>query len=157
MSEAAQTGLVRIVFRLEPNAWHGSVTERLWAQPVGTRRYRLRNSPFFAFGVSAEDVVFADEREGELWFAGVSLHGGHSTYRIKVTGAAHDRFEQYWRPLQQLGCSYEEGVVLAVDVPPKTDIHAAYAALEAGELAGVWDFEEGHCGHPPETVTEDST
>ena len=23
----------------------------------------------------------------------------------------------------------------------------AYRALEAGEAAGVWDFEEAHCGH----------
>jgi hypothetical protein len=49
------------------------------------------------------------------------------------------------------GCSYEEGVVLSVDVPPSVDIYAVYDLLEAGEIAGVWAFEEGHCGHPLHT------
>ena len=37
--------------------------------------------------------------------------------------------------------------LLAIDVPPETDVHAAYALLEKGETDGFWDFEEGHCGH----------
>lgn len=53
-----------------------------------------------------------------------------------------------WSPLEALGCSYEEGPVLAVDVPRCADIHAVYELLEAGASRNVWDFEEGHCGHP---------
>jgi hypothetical protein len=34
-----------------------------------------------------------------------------------------------------------------VDVPPTTDIYAAYDALSRGEIEGVWDFEEVHVGH----------
>jgi hypothetical protein len=140
------SGLVRVVFELEPNAWHGSATERLWAEPVVVGRYRLRNTPFFVFGVSAEDIVFAKERQGRLLFAGVSLRGGHSSYRIAVSD--QHLFDRSWKHLQALGCSYEEGQVLAVDVPPRADIHEVYELLEAGERAGAWDFEEGHCGHP---------
>ena len=44
--------------------------------------------------------------------------------------------------------SYEEGDALAVDVPPKADIYEVYSLLEAGEQNGVWEFDEGHCGHP---------
>ncbi|PYM56194.1 MAG: hypothetical protein DMD77_17060, partial [Candidatus Rokuibacteriota bacterium] len=32
----------------------------MWAQKVTDNRYRLRNSPYFARGVSIEDVVFAE-------------------------------------------------------------------------------------------------
>jgi len=32
-------------------------------------------------------------------------------------------------------------------VPSTTNIYEAYAALQAGEDADVWTFEEGHCGH----------
>ena len=43
-----------------------------------------------------------------------------------------------------LGCSYEGGNgLLAVDVPPGAEVRVAQDLLLAGELAGVWEFEEG--------------
>jgi hypothetical protein len=141
--------LVKVVFKLDAAEWHRSSTESLWAESVGGDRFRLRNVPFFAFGVSNQDVVFAEEMENTLFFKAVSLRGGHSTYRLRLlVTRSSERFEESWRPLKDLGCSYEEGAVLAVDVPPAADIYAVYSALDAGEGAGVWDFEEGHCGHP---------
>lgn len=141
-------GLVRIVFELDASKWHGNARERLWAEPVGSGRYRLRNTPFFAFGVSFEDIVFSEERDGEIFFAGTSIAGGHSTYRLMLlVKRTDDSFLKYWQPLQSLGCTFEEGIVLAVDVPPSTDVHEAYRLLDAGEVAGIWSFEEGHCGH----------
>jgi len=51
---------------------------------------------------------------------------------------------------QALGCSYEQatGHYLSVDIPPKVDIYQAYGLFQAGESAGAWELEEGHCGHP---------
>lgn len=142
--------LVKVIFALERNAWHGSATESLWAERVDDRRFRLRNAPFYAHGVSAEDIVIAEERDDEFWFSHVMLRGGHSTYRlfVKKETSAQD-FERYWRPLQKLGCAYEEGPVLAVDVPARANIQKAYEQFAAGYRACVWDFEEGHCGHCP--------
>ncbi|NVB39641.1 DUF4265 domain-containing protein [Pseudenhygromyxa sp. WMMC2535] len=136
---------MRILFHLDSSEWHGSTTERLWAEGVGNGRYRLRNSPFYAFGVSLGDVVFANLKDGELEYCGTSIAGGHSTYRIiKIC----DRlFASYWSPLQEIGCTYEEGPVFTVDIPPSTDIYQAYNLLQHGENDKVWDFEEGHCGH----------
>ena len=37
--------------------------------------------------------------------------------------------------------------LLAVDVPPDTDINVVYTLLDKGEKDGIWSFEEGHCGH----------
>ena len=122
--------LRKIFFRLEEGAWHGSATESLWAEPVPGGRYRLRNSPFYAFDVSAEDVVFVQEEEGLLFFTGVSLRGGHSTDRImKSKGLQPADFERYWEPLRQVGCSYEEGPgrLLAVDVPLRVDFPYVYS------------------------------
>lgn len=143
--------LIKIVFILEAEAWHGYATETVWAEEIGGGRYRLRNAPFYAFGVSAEDVVFTkSDSEGRLIFAGVSLHGGHSTYRI-IWLQPHDEvtFRNFWEPLEVLGCTYEQAYdyLLAVDVPPKADIYNVYQLLERGEAAGIWHFEEGHCGH----------
>lgn len=68
--------------------------------------------------------------------------------------SAKGDFEKYWSPLEKLlGCTYESSkdpeTVFAVDVPPEVDVHAAYGLLEDGERANVWEFGEGHCGHPP--------
>lgn len=142
--------LVKVVFRLEPGAWHGNATERLWAEPLGKNRFRLRNSPFYAFGVSNNDVVLGTETEGQTLFRNVLVRSGHSTYRLRprTRDLSAPSFARAWNPLQTLGCSYEEGPVLAVDVPPSADIYAVYDLLNAGETSGVWEFEEGHCGHP---------
>lgn len=150
MKRTHSSATEKVRFNLDPEAWHGSATETLWAEKVAEGRYRLRNSPFFAFGVSVEDVVFGGELDegGAHPFLGVSLRGGHSTYRIMHRSQDARVFEKYWQPLEDLGCTYEEGEVLAVDVPPNIDIYAVYALLDAGEQDGAWYFEEGHCGHP---------
>ena len=142
--------LVKVVFQLEPGAWHGSGTETLWAERINERRFRLRNVPFFVFGVSVEDVIFARETGSVFEFEGVSIHAGHSTYRI-IAGATSgpEQINSKWQELEQMGCTYEQGPgrLRAVDVPPEADIHKVYALLEEGEREGIWGFEEGHCGH----------
>lgn len=147
-----QEELVKVFFQLDPEAWHGSAVESMWAETVGLRRFRLRNVPFFVYGVSAEDVIFARLVKDVLEFEGVSIHSGHSTYRImtKETTGSAAMFEQNWQALAQLGCTYEQGPgsLKAVDVPPSANIYKVYELLEKGVREGVWDFEEGHCGHP---------
>ncbi|MEM7137922.1 MAG: DUF4265 domain-containing protein [Myxococcota bacterium] len=150
MHQPKRQGLVKVVFRLESDAWHGSATETLWGTLLSDGRVRLENSPFFAFGVSFRDIVAVEEANGELVFDRVVIFGGHSTYRIIKTSNEEALFERYWKALRDIGCTYEEGRVLAVDLPPDTDVYAAYDALQAGEDAGAWGFEEGHCGHPLE-------
>ena len=80
------------------------------------------------------------------------MRGGHLTSRLLRDSEVSEAepFLSPWRPLQALGCSYEQANATryAVDVPPHVDIHAAYRLLEEGESKGIWSFEEGHCGHP---------
>ena len=145
------SGLVRIVFELGGDTWHGFSAERVWAAPVAGGRFRLRNSPFYAHGVSFEDVVFAKPGpDGSLIFSGVSIRSGHSTYRVFAkSDIGSDDFQRYWTPLRELGCSFEQATAhyLSMDVPPSADIRLACELLQAGESAGAWEFEEGHCGH----------
>ncbi len=151
---------MKVSFPLEADAWHGNVAENMWAEKIGGDRYRLRNSPFYVHGVSMGDVVFAEaEKDGRLVFGGVSIRGGHSTYRIMLKSPAENSaFLKFWNPIEALGCRYEgvEGKLLAIDVPPSADIHEMYGLLEAGEQADVWEFEEGHCGHAVDEATEGS-
>lgn len=153
MGNDGTSGLAKVTFHLEPGAWHGSATETVWAEPVAPGQYRLRNVPFYAFDVSYGDVVGTGDDTGRLVFGSVLRRGGHSTYRLLLKESLRDQFEAFWKPLADCGCTYEEGhrPLLAVDVPAEADIFEVYRRLEAGELAGVWSFEEGHCGHQVKT------
>jgi hypothetical protein len=148
MTTDDKSGLVKIVFRLDPGAWHGSATESLWAGPVSSNCYRLLNVPFYVFGVNYEDVIEAENTDGVLTFARVVTRSGHSTYRILLNKDSGERFGAFWAPLAEQGCTYEEGhpPLLAVDVPADADLHKVYELLEGGEAASVWSFEEGSVG-----------
>lgn len=143
--------LVKVFVELEHSVFQGYKTESVWAEPLGGDLYRLRNVPFYAMGVSNEDVVRASLRDGDLFFKAVGRRGGHSTYRFfTMDGIADEQWLPYWQPLEDLGCTFERGTgrLFAVDVPPEVNIYKAYESLDAGEKAGVWGFQEAHCGHP---------
>ena len=114
--------------------------EKLWAEPLGGTRYRLRSIPFLATGMSLGDVVEAIDGRVEK----VLERGGHSTFRLKLrdhpTPAA---FATLWAPLAALGCVCEStsGGIFAVDVPSAADLGRVNAALERGITAEDWDVE----------------
>jgi hypothetical protein len=135
----------------------GSGCGNWWARTYASSTAALRNVPFNVYGVSYADVVVAEHVDEDNLFRRVYERGGHSTYRIFLVGDTSEQdFELAWKPVRKIGCTYERATdyLIAVDVPPETNIYEAYDALEAGQAAGVWDFEEGHCGHPFEPVTD---
>ena len=85
----------------------------------------------------------------------VIRRGGHRTYRIIVArefdALAKAAFEQYWSPLERLGCSYEgTGAPLnlfAVDVPPEVEVEQVESLLEDGHVDSTWDYERA-CPRP---------
>ena len=143
--------LSKVTFELEKSDWHEHATETMWAARLADTVYSLRNVPFYVYGISYGDAVVTQLLSGENLFCRVYERGGHSTYRIFLVGeSSKQQFEEAWEPLRKIGCLYERATdyLVAVDVPAETDIYEAYTALEKGQAAGVWDFEEGHCGHP---------
>lgn len=131
----------------------------MWAVSLGQDQYRLENIPFYAYGVSYDDVVIAKPVRKQLLFQSVFQRGGHSTYRIfLLQHTSIGEFEKSWLALEEIGCSYERATdqLFAIDVPPETDIDQAYSALERGEKAKVWDFEEANCAHPACNTPEGS-
>jgi len=153
-SPSSPASLAKILFNLEASDWHVHGTESLWAEPVSGGRFKLRNTPFYAKGISFEDIVFVEILNDLLMYRSTSIAGGHSTYRIlSDTSISNDDFLSFWHPIEIAGCTYESSsvgkmVLLAVDVPPNADIHDVYRLLDEGEKKGVWEFEEGHRGHP---------
>ncbi len=146
--------LNKIIVNLDPSEWHGYATETVWAEQVSDNLYRIRNVPFYAKELSVEDIVIVEPREGNYYLKFVSKRSGHSTYRIFLgENVLAEAFRKYWQPLENIGCTYEKGQgrLFAVDIPPSTDIYKAYSLLEEGEKNNIWEFEEGHCGHPVNT------
>lgn len=145
--------LRKVILNLSPEDWHGHSTEIVWGEKVGDKRYRLRSVPFYAKGLSFGDIVNTITRNGSEVVTGVSLRGGHSTYRVFVTAPnsiGSPEFDRVWLPITAYGCTYERASqhLMAIDVPPSADMNEVYALLQSGELTGVWEFEEGHCSHP---------
>lgn len=142
----------KLTVDLPGDAGHGLATESIWVEAVGHDRYRLQDSPFFAKGLSRRDIVIARKQGPRLVFERLLIIGGHSTYRIIRSDNADQRdFMTFWTPLQDLGCTFDQGnfgyMLYAVDIPPDADIEAARTLLQAGAAAGVWEFEEAAVGH----------
>jgi hypothetical protein len=147
------TNQVKVQFLVYPNDQRGIETESLWAEKVGPGKFRILNSPFFLFGISADDVVAAEEVDGHLKFQNVISRGGHSTYRIFLQGGRTIKdadFRTYWEPVSKLGATFEnaDDHFVAVDIPPGKDVAKIYEFLNEGEQDGIWAFEEVHYARP---------
>lgn len=142
-------GFSKIAFALPPDEGEW---EHLWAAPLDEKLvYRVDSIPLHVFGLASDDVVRARSENGHLTFDSVLRRGGHSTYRIApVPTASHQRLHDLLGRLQRLGCEMERsasGRLIAIDVPPTTDIYAVYAVLQEGLDDGTWWFDEMHVGH----------
>ena len=102
--------------------------ETLWATHLGADDYKLDNSPFYAYGVSWEDVVSApfSSEEGFPTFGRVLSKSGNRTVRVIFetpfeTGNESDRV---LGGLVALGCSYEGAnrKYFSVNVPPGIEL-----------------------------------
>lgn len=136
---------VKILFRLErdEDGYPPEDVESMWAVPV-QGGYRLDNIPFFARGVSAEDVVSASEEGGVLYYTGLVNEGGHSTVRVLIWN--QEETEAVREELRAMGCDSERTNIpglIAVDIPPSVRYHDVRTLLDAGEKNGRWEYEEG--------------
>jgi hypothetical protein len=104
--------------------------ETLWATPLGRHRYRLENSPFFAYGVSWLDVIEArPPARGQIpAFLRVVTKSGHRTIRIifKPPVDRSRKSRAVLESLVEMGCSFEGANpgFIAVDIPPQVDFFA---------------------------------
>jgi hypothetical protein len=127
--ESGETPTAKVVFRV-PNDDGTTDVETLWAVPLGADRYRLDNSPFYAYSVSWRDVVYApvDEGEGRPTFQHVESKSGNRTVRVAFdTAAARGNESQVLLDgLVQLGCSYEGANprYISVNIPPAVALEA---------------------------------
>jgi hypothetical protein len=156
-------GMIKIVFRLAPEDWHGHGSEGIWAElvanPEASLLFKVCNTPFFARRTSLDDMILAKPSAdgSHLEYERTISESGNSTYMV-LTPTKQPEAETWWKQLKSLGCSYESAVIdislgqrtlLAINVPALTDIHAVHRLLSANEKIGTLTFQNGHIGHAP--------
>jgi Domain of unknown function (DUF4265) len=109
--------------------------ETLWAFDLGEDRYRLDNSPFYAYSVSVGDIVYApiDQNEGRPTFSRVLEKSGNRTVRVILDPPVADgnSSDGTVKELIALGCSYEGAntTYLCIVIPKEADFAAVCTYL----------------------------
>ena len=135
----------KVIFRVEGDEGQVNV-ETLWAFDLGNDRYRLDNTPFYAYSVSLGDVVRAttDENGGFPTFRAVLKKSGNRTVRVFFDdpvdpGSASERL---LNELVDLGCEYEGANkrYVAITIPPRVQLAAVRDFLVENAL--TWEHAD---------------
>ena len=145
-------GLVRIQVPLDPSAGAaGPSDDWLWAEPLGSGRFRVESCPSFAYGVSRDDVVRATAAgAGEApRLEDVIEKGGHRTLRVALDSRiepADAAVQGLLERLLEMGCTHEtlRPKLVALDVPPPVDVTLVVELLQslAEDGAVVWEWAD---------------
>lgn len=135
----------KVLFRV-PDGEGGADVETLWTIDLGDDRYRLENSPFYAYSVSWQDVVLApfSPEEQMATFERVLEKAGNRTIRVILdsTPEEGDASAELIQGLLRLGCSYEGASAryLSVNIPPGVELEKVCAYLE--EREAEWEHAD---------------
>lgn len=125
---------------------HASDVETLWAVPVDENLYRLDNSPFFAYGVSWQDIIEARLADDQfLEYVRCVKKSGNRTLRVIFQGyrSEDQPAREILRELRNLGCSYEgmQPRMISINVPPSVDLELIADFLS--EQSGLqWEYAD---------------
>jgi hypothetical protein len=113
----------KVLFRV-PNEDGTAEVETLWATPLGDDKYKLDNSPLYAYSVSWQDIVYApfSTEEGLPTFERVLSKSGNRTIRVAFEFPAES--DQVMKGLVALGCDYEGANTryISVNIPPSVKL-----------------------------------
>lgn len=150
MAEDLDTGegLIRIRIRLEAAGEPGPAEDSVWAESLGSERYRVESCPFFAYGISRDDVVRAADAPGGGGpvLDDVLEKGGHRTLRLTLGPSVEPRSNPVQRILEKLidlGCTHEllRPRLVAIDLPPEVDLAVAAGLLQEAARTGALSWE----------------
>ena len=125
--------------KLRLRAPDGTV-ETPWAIALGKGLYKLDNIPFFAYGLSADDVVeAAAESDGFLAFTRVVKPSGNRTIRIAFKDKV-SKTEPLLVQLNDMGVGWEGAFskLIALNVPPELDIDRVVDLLK--QCGEDWEY-----------------
>lgn len=126
----ADSDLVKVVFKAP-----GGDIETMWTTPLGGGRYRLENFPFFMYGLSYHDVVYARRgRDGRPVFRRIVQKSGNRTVRVAFDEGFFDSAEgeRFRNRVEEYGSSFEGATkrFIAISIPPEVEIEILSEWLE---------------------------
>jgi hypothetical protein len=149
--EAAE-GLVRIRILLERAPGEpGPGEDTVWAEPLGSERFRVESCPFFAYGISRDDVVRAagPQGAGAPVLEDVLEKSGHRTLRVVLAVGVElgqDPVQRLLERLVELGCTHEllRPSLVAIDLPAGADLARVTGLLQGGAEQGrlAWEWAD---------------
>jgi|SRR5579884_3026055 len=141
MKNSAKT---KVVFPLDEGP-----AETMWADQVGDALYKIDNIPWFAYGVSLDDVISVRYVDGDPrpYFDRVVVSSGKVTYRVTFTEhlphgtrIEADALLEKIKSLAEASSRYSVDYValVASAAASRSDIESL---LDNGECLGFWDWE----------------
>jgi hypothetical protein len=145
-SERISKGHVKILFELERvDDYPPFEVESLWGVKIVDSIFRIDNIPFYIRGIALGDVVRAKPTtDGALQFESIVKNSGHST--VRVVFFKPEAQEDLCKNLEALGCQWEgafEPSLIAIDVPPSSNLSVVLELLKTGCEKDLFDYEEG--------------
>ena len=104
--------------------------ETPWAEPVGDY-FRLDNLPWYAYGVSDDDIVEATPADTDGVFDFVQVHTPSGNRLVRIIFDRPDESQPVLDHLKAMGCHYEGANenYIAVSIPPEVDLASVTSFL----------------------------
>ncbi len=120
--------------------------ESFWAENLDNNLYRMRNTPFHAYGINFYDIVYAESDSEELTPSIQNVHKycGHKTLRvIFLDDASAEERSAKLSTLNELKAYNEnaDGTLFAIDIEPEGDYGAVCDVLYKWENEGILSYE----------------
>ena len=138
----------KVLFRVEYDDSDEADVEILWAVDLGEDNYKLDNLPYFAYGVSWHDVVYApyDPDEEHASYKHVVSKSGNRTMRIIFDTSFKEAPESkaLLDRRVQLGCDFENanGKLVVINIPPSVELSDAVEILDEADESVGWEYAD---------------
>jgi hypothetical protein len=126
--------LVKVILNVSDDTF-GVSGERVWAKPVGTDLYEIRNTPWHTCDVNWGDIVHAVPANEKEWpkFIEIVERSGHRTLHLFFYKETDDKYRsKVLDRLKEWKANYENanGNLYAFDVQPDGDMDGLCAFLD---------------------------
>ena len=124
----------------------GMCSEVMWAKPLGGRRYRLVNIPFYAYNLNLGDIVYASVSAGDYLpvYRFTEVGSGNQTMRVFFPVALKNKERhEFVDQMKRLAASIEwaDAQLCALSLPTPVAFDTVFEALLKLEGSGVLGFE----------------